>query len=303
VKRWLSDLRGKDMPDNYSWSYKRKYKAGYVWQDLKDDDLVTPVSDNEYVLKGCDVRGTPPPRSQTPKRTCSLAGENDQNHPVEVVLTPDSDESSPKPPPHADQDSPGGCESGRRSTVPFKVEKPQGLNNEQKQEEEQVVIKIEVSRSQNHQQHKHEEEENNDEEEEEEEAATKKADDTKAAAEEQQQPQGAGGVRSSHAHAVGKQARRMRVARALHNMLTCARADAVDDAALRPLARRQAGGGDGCPPPPTPTCPGMEGCGLGVSRKKTSRPRRGGGGKDKQRKRDGEKKHDAHRPATLPRCS
>jgi hypothetical protein len=50
----------------------RKYKAGYVWQDLKDDDLVTPVSDNEYVLKGCDVRGTPPPRSQTPKRTCSL---------------------------------------------------------------------------------------------------------------------------------------------------------------------------------------------------------------------------------------
>lgn len=186
VKRWLSDLRGKDMPDNYSWSYKRKYKAGYVWQDLKDDDLVTPVSDNEYVLKGCDVRGTPPPRSQTPKRTCSLAGENDQNHPVEVVLTPDSDESSPKPPPHADQDSPGGCESGRRSTVPFKVEKLQGLNNDEQKQEEQVVIKIEVSRSQNHQQHKHEEGENNDEEEEEEEAATKKADDTKAAAEEQQ---------------------------------------------------------------------------------------------------------------------
>jgi len=23
VKRWLSELRGKDMPDNYSWSYKR----------------------------------------------------------------------------------------------------------------------------------------------------------------------------------------------------------------------------------------------------------------------------------------
>jgi hypothetical protein len=54
----------------------------------------------------------------------------------------------------------------------------------------------------------------------------------------------------------------MRVARALHNMLTCARADA-DDAALRPLAARlQGGGGDDWPPPPTPTCPGMEGCGL-----------------------------------------
>jgi hypothetical protein len=23
VKRWLAELRGKDMPDNYSWSYKR----------------------------------------------------------------------------------------------------------------------------------------------------------------------------------------------------------------------------------------------------------------------------------------
>ncbi|KAE8798488.1 hypothetical protein D1007_26163 [Hordeum vulgare] len=40
---------------------QRKYKAGYVWQDLMDDDLITPIADNEYVLKGCDVRGTPPP--------------------------------------------------------------------------------------------------------------------------------------------------------------------------------------------------------------------------------------------------
>ncbi|KXG33504.1 uncharacterized protein LOC8054702 isoform X2 [Sorghum bicolor] len=324
VKRWLSELRGKDMPDNYSWSYKRKYKAGYVWQDVKDDDLITPVSDNEYVLKGCDARGTPPPSGfQAPRRTSSF-GENkrkeeeeevrtpcndDQSRPVEVVLTPDSDESSPKPPPPlADQDSPGGCESARRSsTAPFKVEKqPQGLVDEQKQQE-QVVIKIEVSRSQNHQRQKHADDDKEDE------AATEKKADTKAAApapvEEQQQPQGqgqgeagAGGVSRGHAaHAVGKQARRMRVVRALHNMLTCARADA-DDAALRPLAtRRQDGGGGGYNDwPPTPTCPGMEGCGLRVSRK-TARPRKGGD--DKQRKRDGEKKHDAHKLATLPRCS
>lgn len=38
-----------------------------------------------------------------------------------------------------------------------------------------------------------------------------------------------------------------------------------------------------------------------VSRKAT-RPRKGGS-KDKQRKRDVEKKHDANKPATLPRCS
>jgi hypothetical protein len=45
-----------------------------VWQDLKDDDLITPVSDNEFVLKGCDVRGTPPRAGcvQEPKTNYSL---------------------------------------------------------------------------------------------------------------------------------------------------------------------------------------------------------------------------------------
>ncbi|XP_075479128.1 protein SOSEKI 1-like isoform X1 [Primulina tabacum] len=55
VKRWLGDLRGKDMPESFSWSYKRRYKTGYVWQDLFDDDLVTPISDNEYVVKGSEI--------------------------------------------------------------------------------------------------------------------------------------------------------------------------------------------------------------------------------------------------------
>ncbi|ERN20457.1 hypothetical protein AMTR_s00068p00133150 [Amborella trichopoda] len=55
VKRWLSDIRGKDMPNSFAWSYKRRYKAGYVWQDLLDDDLITPISDNEYVLKGSEI--------------------------------------------------------------------------------------------------------------------------------------------------------------------------------------------------------------------------------------------------------
>lgn len=46
-----------------------------MWQDLKDDDLITPVSDNEFVLKGCDVRGTPP-------RSCvSLLGDDDSSAP------------------------------------------------------------------------------------------------------------------------------------------------------------------------------------------------------------------------------
>ncbi|KZV21787.1 protein UPSTREAM OF FLC-like [Dorcoceras hygrometricum] len=58
VKRWLGDLRGKDMPESFSWSYKRRYKTGYVWQDLFDDDLITPISDNEYVVKGSEISST-----------------------------------------------------------------------------------------------------------------------------------------------------------------------------------------------------------------------------------------------------
>ncbi|XP_047957165.1 protein SOSEKI 1 [Salvia hispanica] len=55
VKRWLAELRGKEIPESFSWSYKRRYKTGYVWQDLLDDDLITPISDNEYVLKGSEI--------------------------------------------------------------------------------------------------------------------------------------------------------------------------------------------------------------------------------------------------------
>ncbi|KAL6569728.1 hypothetical protein OROMI_014242 [Orobanche minor] len=58
VKRWLGELRGNDMPEAFSWSYKRRYKTGYVWQDLLDDDLINPISDNEYVLKGSEVSST-----------------------------------------------------------------------------------------------------------------------------------------------------------------------------------------------------------------------------------------------------
>lgn len=55
VKRWLSNIRGKDMPNSFAWSYKRKYRTGYVWQDLCDNDLITPISDNEYILKGSEI--------------------------------------------------------------------------------------------------------------------------------------------------------------------------------------------------------------------------------------------------------
>ncbi|XP_074556965.1 uncharacterized protein LOC141812914 [Curcuma longa] len=59
VKRWLSEFRGKDLPETFTWSYKRRYRGAYVWQDVMDGDLLTPFSDNEYVLKGSEIANHP----------------------------------------------------------------------------------------------------------------------------------------------------------------------------------------------------------------------------------------------------
>ncbi|XP_020255168.1 uncharacterized protein LOC109832142 [Asparagus officinalis] len=113
VKRWLAELRGKDMPDSFSWSYKRKYKSLYVWQDLKDGDLITPIADNEYVLKGSllhfhSIDGFPHDDIENivtaSKRTIEKAVTEHQLA-SELELEPEAiqieqaDEVSPKPPP------------------------------------------------------------------------------------------------------------------------------------------------------------------------------------------------------------
>ncbi|KAL5227154.1 hypothetical protein ABZP36_015419 [Zizania latifolia] len=273
VKRWLSELRGKDMPDNFSWSYKRKYKAGYIWQDLMDDDLITPISDNEFVLKGCDVRGAPPPCAEAPKeKSFSLGHEKKlidsteekaacgrkQVEEVLQVTASNSGECSLKTSPSTDHDLPVGEGEAASRTVPFKVDLSQGLHEEkhQQQQQQEAVVK-----------------------------GVSKAVVARAVLAEEQ-VQGAAGVR----------AQRMRVAKMLHSLLTCGTAD-TDEAALHPVLRQRAGAGAGDDWPRTPVCPGMDGCGLRVGKKVKVRR----GGKDKAKpKRDG---GDAHRPASLPRCS
>ncbi|VFQ76766.1 unnamed protein product [Cuscuta campestris] len=51
----LNSLRGKGMASLYSWSAKRRYKNGFVWQDLAEGDFIHPTSDEEYVLKGSEI--------------------------------------------------------------------------------------------------------------------------------------------------------------------------------------------------------------------------------------------------------
>ncbi|XP_022740764.1 protein UPSTREAM OF FLC-like [Durio zibethinus] len=55
VMERLTALRGKGMPSLYSWSCKRNYKNGYVWNDLADNDIIPPSDGAEYVLKGSEL--------------------------------------------------------------------------------------------------------------------------------------------------------------------------------------------------------------------------------------------------------
>ncbi|KAL4352264.1 hypothetical protein GQ457_06G043480 [Hibiscus cannabinus] len=55
VMERLTALRGKGMPSLYSWSCKRSYKNGYVWNDLADNDVIPPSDGAEYVLKGSEL--------------------------------------------------------------------------------------------------------------------------------------------------------------------------------------------------------------------------------------------------------
>ncbi|CAI9109384.1 OLC1v1009198C2 [Oldenlandia corymbosa var. corymbosa] len=51
----LNVLRGKGMPSLYSWSCKKSYKNGYVWNDLSENDIIYPSEGAEYILKGSEV--------------------------------------------------------------------------------------------------------------------------------------------------------------------------------------------------------------------------------------------------------
>lgn len=56
----LNFLRGNGMAHMYSWSSKRNYKNGYVWQDLTEDDLIQPTNDRDYILKGSELLHSSP---------------------------------------------------------------------------------------------------------------------------------------------------------------------------------------------------------------------------------------------------
>ncbi|XP_074358527.1 protein SOSEKI 5-like [Apium graveolens] len=79
----LNNLRGKSMATMYSWSSKRSYKNGYVWNDLAENDFIYPTHGNEYILKGSELL-------QPSKPDESL---NSTSKQLELTKSPDSDDS------------------------------------------------------------------------------------------------------------------------------------------------------------------------------------------------------------------
>nr|GME16571.1 protein upstream of flc [Ipomoea batatas] len=70
----LNSLRGEGMASLYSWSAKRKYKNGFVWQDLEENDFIFPAHGHEYILKGSELMMTHSSSQETPAFTA--AGED-----------------------------------------------------------------------------------------------------------------------------------------------------------------------------------------------------------------------------------
>ncbi|KAK8919035.1 hypothetical protein KSP39_PZI021538 [Platanthera zijinensis] len=103
VKRWMSELRGNEMPEAFSWSFQRRYNDGLLWQDLTDDDLITPISNYEYVLLGSLHSNTPSTSAAAAVTTSSSeVGRPSANEEVGVVdgvlsaLQPPDEEQFPK---------------------------------------------------------------------------------------------------------------------------------------------------------------------------------------------------------------
>ncbi|KAF7811346.1 protein UPSTREAM OF FLC-like [Senna tora] len=76
----LNSLRGHGMANSYSWSAKRSYKKGFVWQDLGENDLIYPCSGHdEYVLKGTQLMMETSSSSFRSYETASFSETNSSN--------------------------------------------------------------------------------------------------------------------------------------------------------------------------------------------------------------------------------
>ncbi|PSS10044.1 Protein UPSTREAM OF FLC like [Actinidia chinensis var. chinensis] len=135
VKRWLSKFRGKDMPDAFAWSYKRKYKSGYVWKDLLDEDLITPISDNEYVLKGSEIAAINLDLPSDGEKKASIENESTLEIKEEIKECPETtmDVSTKTPCEIEDESPPCGSEASTFTDDSTKFEEEKHLDTNKKE--------------------------------------------------------------------------------------------------------------------------------------------------------------------------
>ncbi|CAD6225664.1 unnamed protein product [Miscanthus lutarioriparius] len=101
----LDALRGKGMATMYSWSCKRRYKTGFVWHDVMEDDMLLPAQESEYVLKGSLL----PLRHSTPPIVVAAPPLKDHDQPnVDTTIIPKVPSVKPNP----DEESPTHSQEG-----------------------------------------------------------------------------------------------------------------------------------------------------------------------------------------------
>ncbi|KAG6395088.1 hypothetical protein SASPL_145680 [Salvia splendens] len=83
-----------------------RYKTGYVWQDLLDDDLITPISDNEYVLKGSEISSINVKEYPYTEEKCGSNKKDELSLENQTQLTDALVDVSTKPPSEIEEESP-----------------------------------------------------------------------------------------------------------------------------------------------------------------------------------------------------
>ncbi|KAL6656528.1 hypothetical protein ACP70R_007354 [Stipagrostis hirtigluma subsp. patula] len=125
----LDALRGKGMAAMYAWSCKRRYKTGFVWHDVSENDVLLPAQGSEYVLKGSQLLNHSPPSVALAPPPPSTAADHDKQN-VDATIIPNVQCAKPTTheeasPVHSRGSQEPGCWTTNSSpSSPLEVEAP-----------------------------------------------------------------------------------------------------------------------------------------------------------------------------------
>ncbi|KAG0449702.1 hypothetical protein HPP92_027134 [Vanilla planifolia] len=109
----LTILRGRGMPSLFSWSCKRSYKNGYVWNDLSENDVIYPAEGAEYILKGSEIIHGRDPTSSEKLQHLQLSRRSRFPAGGEAIETGEEEEEE------EEEEDEEGKHNGRNSIQPY----------------------------------------------------------------------------------------------------------------------------------------------------------------------------------------